>query len=228
MGARTITGELEYITDGIGVEGRERFEITCLDDGRRTLCAVSEMTNDNIVRHTLLAVDEQWRPVSAQLHLTRDKYTGSGSYLFDKNGVHFLGRNTQSGVVSQTRDLASPVRAFGGHAIQNDAWLYGAFDQWRKRACDAILPNTVVSSHASNGGDGPDLIFTDQHHRFLGEEMITTAAGEFETRRYEFVFEDRPSIQYWVTGQDYVIVRCRWDLLNQTYDLVRLEISNGG
>ena len=43
------------------------------------------------------------------------------------------------------------------------------------------------------------------------------------TRHYEFLLKDRPSIHYWVTGPDYLLVRARWDLLKQSYELVSLE-----
>jgi hypothetical protein len=32
--------------------------------------------------------------------------------------------------------------------------------------------------------------------RFLGEEVVTTAAGRFDCRHYQFLFDDWPAIDY--------------------------------
>ncbi len=221
---RTISGRIAYITDGVGEEGYEDFHITCLKDGRRMLQAQSVMTNDDLIRTTYLIINAAWQPMTAQMHLIKGDYTGSAAYDFCDDHVRFTGQNTEEGELAQTVSLESSVTTFGGHAIQNDAWMYGAFDRYRGDCVETILPNTVITSHAANGGDGPALTFAEQHHRYVKDEEITTEAGTFAARKYEFIFEDRPSIQYWITGEDYIIVRCRWDHLKQTYDVVDLQI----
>lgn len=54
---------------------------------------------------------------------------------------------------------------------------------------------------------------------------MRTRAGSFDVRHYEFLFEHWPSIHYWISSNDYLLVQCRWDLLKQTYELVRLDAS---
>ena len=224
MDSRSISGTIEYITDGVGLEGRETFEITRFTGGGRLLRARSEMFNDRLVRDTLLTVNEKWEPQVAQLHLMlNDAHAGAGQYCFEPSVVRFDGHLANDGFVSDSRVLTRPAPAFAGHAVQNDAWLYAALEHVRRGAAEANLDGVVLSSRLPNGGDGPALKFSDQRHRYIGDEVIETRAGRFETRHYEFLLADRPSIHYWITGPDFLFVRARWDLLRQTYDLVELH-----
>ena len=84
MALKAIKGELEYVTDNVGVEGKETFYITCHDDGTRLLRATSLMFNDNIVRDTLLTVGVDWQPIEAHLKLIKGNYNGSALYLFEE------------------------------------------------------------------------------------------------------------------------------------------------
>ena len=223
-----ISGTIDYITDGVGVEGRETFQVTRFPDGGRLLRAHSEMFNDRLTRDTLLTVNDRWEPQLAQLHLMLDnRYTGAGQYRFEQNAVRFDGHLADEGFVSDRRELASPAPAFAGHAVQNDAWLYAALEQHRADADHANLDGVVLSSRLPNGGDGPALKFSDQRHRFVGEEVVETPAGRFDTQHYEFLLADRPSIHYWISGPDFVFVRARWDLLRQTYELVDIDTREG-
>ena len=227
MTLRAISGTIEYVTDDVGVEGRETFEIQQFRSGERLLRAHSEMFNDRLTRDTLLTVNENWEPQLAQLHLMiDDTFVGAGQYRFEPNRVRFDGHLADEGFVSDTRALAAPAPAFVGHAVQNDAWLYAALEQRPRDAADAQLNGVVLSSRLPNGGDGPALKFSDQRHRYIADEEIETRAGRFDTQHYEFLLEGRPSIHYWVTGPDFVFVRARWDLLRQSYELVELHTND--
>ena len=114
------------------------------------------------------------------------------------------------------------VPAFGGHALQNDAWMLAAADRAAGDEVDRHLGNVLITSRLPNGADGPALLLSDHHYRYLGAETVETPAGRFATRYFEFLLEDRPSIHYWLHGEDYLLIRCRWDLLRQSYELVEL------
>lgn len=217
-------GVIEYVTDNVGVEGRETFQITALAEGGRLLRAHSEMYNDQLIRNTLLTVDESWRPLSAQLHLiVHDTYVGAGQYRFADDHVRLDAHTAARGYESLCENLSERTPAFVGHAVQNDAWLYAALAEQERDGDVLPLDRVVISSRLPNGGDGPALLFSDQLHRYLGDETIETSAGRFDTGHYEFLVSDKPPIHYWVTGTDYLLVRARWDLLRQTYELVSLN-----
>ncbi|MEM7502516.1 MAG: hypothetical protein AAF417_10760 [Pseudomonadota bacterium] len=221
MAHRTLCGTIEYISDGVGVEGSESFRILCFPDGTRMLRAHSEMFNDNLVRETLLTVNEAWQPQTAQMHLMLDdRYVGAGQYTFSSGEVHLHRHTARGGSQDHREPIQTP--AFGGHAVQNDAWLFAASDRQRENDAETLLENVVISSRLPNGADGPALLLSNQRHVFVGNEDVDTKAGRFETRHYEFRFDGKPPIHYWINGEDYVLVRARWDLLRQTYDLVSL------
>lgn len=93
-----------------------------------------------------------------------------------------------------------------------------------RRGSDWVTLEAVpVSSKLPNGADGPAVILSQQRHRFVAEETVSTPAGRFVTRHYEFGFPERPSIHYWIRPQDYLLVKCRWDYLKQSYLLTRLD-----
>ena len=57
----------------------------------------------------------------------------------------------------------------------------------------------------------------------MGPEEITVQAGTFQTEHFQFLVKDYPPIDIWAIGEDCVPARLRWDLLNQTYELVELS-----
>ena len=219
----TIVGTIEYRTDGVGVDGIERFQITHFDSGLRSLRATSELHGDSLVRETLLTVDGAYRPQRACIALTiAGKPAGSGQYRMSRQGTSFRSGAAPAG---SGIDVDVDAAAFGGHALQNDAWMLAAADVRCGDARDRHLDNVVVTSHLPNGADGPDLLFSNHHYRYIGNETVDVPAGRFATRHFEFLLPDKPSIHYWLSGGDYLLVRCRWELLQQSYELVELATS---
>lgn len=223
----TFRGRILYTTDGKGPEGFEDFSVSRASDGTRTLTAHCEMHNDGLLRDVVLRVGDGFSPEHAFVSVSVDgRFVGAGLYDFRGPRVT-LDRLTPHGRERlQRRATAATITAFGSHSVQNDAWLYASFDAARGDATESTLDNAVISSRLSNGGDGPALLFSSQRHRFLGEETVTVGAGTFACRRYQFLFEEWPAIDYWVHSEDYLLVRCRWDHLSQTYELVELDVHS--
>ena len=71
MRHRTYAGKIVYLTDGAGEMGRERFRVTVHDDGRRTLRAICEMDDDELLRDVTHTVDRHFRPLDAFVRLRR-------------------------------------------------------------------------------------------------------------------------------------------------------------
>lgn len=217
-----LRGRVEYITDDVGTRGHEEFKIVRHQDGSRTLRASCEMYDEQLLRDVYLAVDALYQPLHAHVSLwLEQQLVGSGHYVFAADAVS-LHRTTSAGLELQSKGLGSPAAAFGSHSVQNDAWLYPAVDRLRNGCRWTTLQAVPVSSKLPNGADGPALILSDQRHRFVAEESVTTPAGQFVTHHYQFGFDDRPPIHYWIRPEDYLLVKCRWDLLRQTYLLTQL------
>ena len=88
MRHRTYAGKIVYLTDGAGEMGRERFRVTVHDDGRRTLRAICEMDDDELLRDVTYTVDRHFRPLDAFVRLTiGEAFVGSGWYHFTETAV---------------------------------------------------------------------------------------------------------------------------------------------
>ena len=224
QGYTSLRGRIDYVTDNQGLKGLEHFSITHHHDGTRRLRAQCEMFDDQLLRDVFLCVDDAWRPILAHVNLmVSGQFVGSSHYVFSEDMARVQSYSVADGYHVQKTKLVRPPPSFGSHAVQNDAWFYGAFDQIRMGTHPGFLEDVPVTSKLPNGGDGPGITFSKQQHRFVGQETVKVPAGEFDTRHYEFMFDHWPSIHYWVAGDDYLLVRCRWDHLQQSYELSQLE-----
>ncbi|MEM7281911.1 MAG: hypothetical protein AAF438_09820, partial [Pseudomonadota bacterium] len=198
--------------------------ITAHADGTRRLRSRCEMQEDDLLRDVFLCVDTHWRPVVAHVNLmVSGQFVGSSHYVFSEDIARIQSYTVRDGYHVQKTKLDRPPPSFGSHAVQNDAWFYAAFDQIRMGTHPGFLESVPITSKLPNGGDGPGIQFSRQQHRYVGDETIEVAAGQFETRHYEFIFDQWPSIHYWISGEDYLLVKCRWDHLKQTYELTQLD-----
>jgi len=62
MQHRKIKGRIDYITDDVGVMGREWFTHSIHSDGARTMRALTEMDDDDLMRDVTFSVDANWIP----------------------------------------------------------------------------------------------------------------------------------------------------------------------
>ena len=228
MNQATCRGKIVYRTDGKGEEGREFFSVTVQPDGSRTLRALCEMDNDELLRDVVLSLDGAWRPLDAFVSLTiRSEFQGSAWFRFANGFVDCESFTRDTGRLSQR--MATPMwpPSFGGHPVCCDTWHAKAAALCR----DGDAPNQAVegiamSSPLPNGGSGPMLSFTDVDIEFCGSETITTPAGTFDTvhvKNYNRRRGRAHQVEIWAWSDDFVPVRARWDLLGQTYELVELE-----
>lgn len=215
-----------YLTDGIGETGREWFHVTIQPDGARTMRATCEMDDDRVLRDVVLSVDGDWYPVDAFVRLSIDnQLVGSSWFRFTGDSAECQGYTARDGRVAQQFDTAGRTGYLGAHPLHGDAWGCAAMERDAARGRSEIGPD-FTTSHLPNGGSGPLLNPSRPNVRskeFIGRERIDVAAGAFDTRRYRFGVADYPPIEIWTTEADFIPVRLRWDLLNQTYDLVELE-----
>jgi len=225
MKHRSYRGKLSYLTDGVGETGREWFFVTIQPDGTRTMRATCEMDDDSLLRDVVMTVDPNWYPVDAYVRLiVNERLVGTSWFCFTDHSAECEAVTAQDGRVSQRFDTAGRVGFFGAHPLHGDAWGCAALQR------DASFDHEVVghdfsTSHLPNGGSGPRLNPTPSSvdcRKYIGDERIEVGAGSFDTRHFQFFVAEYPPIDIWTLGSDFVPVRLRWDLLNQTYDLVEL------
>jgi hypothetical protein len=226
IGHRSYRGKMLYLTDGVGETGREWFHVTIQPDGTRTMRATCEMDNDQLLRDVVISVDNNWYPVDAFVRLSIDaKPVGSSWFHFTEKTAECQGVTAEDGRVTQHFETQGRIGWFGAHQLHGDSWACATLERDQDRTPETPDLN-FSSSHLPNGGSGPTLVPTSAdfiRKEYVGEERIEVAAGNFKTKHFQFFVADAPPINVWTLGSDFIPVRLRWDLLNQSYDLVELQ-----
>lgn len=232
MKHRKIRGRIDYITDDIGVMGREWFTHSVHSDGRRTMRALTEMDDDDLMRDVTFSVDENWLPLDCFVRLTiGDRFQGTGWFRFTDTYAECESFSIDGGRVSQRWPMDGRPPLFVSHAVACDAWTNAAFDMSRKGERQLVYPR-MACSPLGNGGSGPMLgnsttvtptpatLYLD----YLGEEDVTVPAGTFKCHRMALNRGDIPRFEIWTHGPDFLPVQLRYDRLNQYYQLAELDM----
>ncbi len=226
MRHRSYHGKVLYLTDDIGEMGREWFYVTIQPGGTRTMRATCEMDNDRLVRDVVMTVDANWYPVDAFVRLTiNEALVGTSWFYFTDNSAECQAYTSREGRISQSFETDKRTRTFGAHPVHGDAWGLAG---WKRDKKIDENGNAIIfsSSHLPNGGSGPYLHPIDPtlaRINYIGFENVTVPAGTFYTEHFQFLVGDYPPIDIWSYSDDCIPVRLRWDLLNQSYDLVELD-----
>jgi hypothetical protein len=230
---RTYRAFISYVHDGNATSdgpferGREWVTVAVAPNGARTLTARCEMDDSSVERHVIYAVDETWRPVDAAIRLNvGGEFVGSGWFRFDDAMAECETFMANGGRVSQqlSRRSGSSAEAttFGAHPVSCDVWHLGGY----RPSAVASLPvrhTAFMSSLLPNGASGPMLSTMAYGVEELGVEDVTVPAGTFPCHHYRYVFDDgHPDEHVWYTGDDLILVKLRWDLLQTTYVLTEL------
>ena len=235
MEHETIRGRLVYTSKKAEkldqVRGGETFTFTKHVDGRRTLrahCAIDE-NSPRVLRDSIVSYDADWRPTDGFVRITVDeKFVGSSWYRFTPTLAECEGFTEQEGRVSHRFDLQRPVRLFGTHPIQADAFLTQAYDRSKGPGLQVIHDLFMCSPH-HRGADGPILLHRKRGLTldFIGEEKITVLAGDFDALHFRigastddaYMGSDiHPPYHVWVTADgDYVMLRAHVTGYMQTH-----------
>ena len=225
MTHRRIRGLVRYLGDEAGERGREWFTVTVHGDGSRTLRALSEMDDSDVLRDVVYTVDSQWRPHDAFVRLTvAGAFMGSGWFSFGPTGAEAEVVTADAGRLTQRVSNDRHPPSFGPHPVTGDAWHLPGFSELRERG-SVTNHDVLMSSPLPNGASGPMLSTLKLTAEYLGEEEVTVPAGTFTTDHYRYILDDEPPEDVWVIPGDYTLVRLRWDRLGSTYELVELEDS---
>jgi hypothetical protein len=238
MTYRTIKGSIVYTSkqpERMDEErGREHFTLTCQPDGTNVLHAHCEIDDEPmVVRDVVQAMDAtSSAPRDCHVRLTvGHAFEGSGWFRFSDQTVECETYNSKDGRISQRIDIASPVQWMQCHPIVGDALLMKAYDLSRGPG-KRFLDNVMLSSPDHRGATGPMLFSLGFGIRYLGEERIRVAAGEFDARHFQVTDtagqlpEEHPPYNVWCTADaDYILLKAGAEGYMQThYELTSLEI----
>ena len=231
---RSIVGTLKYTSNQEhrkGAErGRESFRMDVHRDGSRVIAAHCEIDDaPPVVRDVNLRVDARNRPRECFVRIAvGGEFRGSGWFSFNGLEAQCEASTILEGRVSQRVPLAAELRAFGNHAIINDAWAMSLYDLSKGPGRQAFF--MLLSSPDHRGATGPMLYPVDLTIEYLGEEDIEVSAGRFRARHFRFLDvgmpEEHPDYDVWVTADDdYVLLRATVTGYMQTaYELDSLQI----
>jgi hypothetical protein len=155
---------------------------------------------------------------------------GSSWYRFTPTTAECEGYTEKEGRISQRFDLDEPVRLFGTHPIQADAFLTSCYDLGRGPG-ELVVTGGLMCSLHHRGADGPVLMKraggAPSYFRFFGKEAVTVAAGAFEALHFQIGrstddhYQGRdihPPYHVWVSADgDYIMLKAHVTGYMQTY-----------
>jgi hypothetical protein len=217
-------GIIDYVGDGVGVRGREEWQLSVRADGTRTLRAHCEMWDSGIVRDVVHTVSAGFVPLRS--FITQDVggiFQGEGWFAFGPTHLESMIVHGGAGRVDQLEPLTAPVPFFIPHAVACDAWIPAGFDPAGSRT--QVLAGGWRSSPRANGASGPLAeAMAPVRVSLLAEESVRVPAGTIATRRFALDQPDGQHDEVWVgVEQRGLLVQLRCDALNSWYRLAELE-----
>jgi hypothetical protein len=232
--ARSITGNIQYTSNQShrqGAErGRESFRLDVHRDGSRVLDAHSEIDDaPAVVRDINLRVDADKLPQECFVRIAvGGQFRGSGWFNFNANEAQCESTTTVEGRISQRFPLQAPLRAFGNHAIINDACAMSLYDLTQGPGKQHFF--MLLSSPDHRGATGPMLYPVQLAIEYVGEEEIDVIAGRFKARHFRILDvgmpEEHPDYDLWVTADEhYILLRASVTGYMQTaYELTSYHV----
>jgi hypothetical protein len=237
VGHSTIRGTIRYTSrqeQRMNAErGREYFSITRQSDRTLVMHAHCEIDDEpDVVRDVVLAMDEHGAPRDCHVRLSvGGRFEGSGWMCFTDTAARCETYNAAGELIRQELPIQSPVRWLQAHPIAGDGLLMKLYDLAQGPG-KTFFSDLMLTSPDHRGATGPELFVTGFGLRYVGEETVTVAAGEFAARHFQVVDtagnlpEEHPPYDVWVTAdEDYLFLKAAVGGYMQTYyeltDLVR-------
>lgn len=225
---RYVQGVLDYVGDGVGRRGSERWLLSVHEDGTRTLRAHCEMWDTELHRDVVHTVSDAFGPVRSFVsQRLGGSFLGEGWFHFRPGELAAVGVLGPAGdPLDQRFELAARPQFFVPHAVCCDAWIVPAYDI--ARGGTQRLGEGWRSSPAANGSTGPRAErMGPLGVTLLGQERVSVPAGTFEA--LHFVVEQDGGLrdELWTTTEDYLLVQLRSDVLRSWYRLRELNVPTG-
>ncbi len=226
MQHRTYTYKIAYIGSQ-GERGREWCTVTVHRNGHRTIRAVCEMDDSQVLRDVTYTVDERWHPLDAFVRVSvMDRFMGSAWFRFDGRNVECEAYTAAEGRLSQRLAFEEAPHSFVTHPVACDVWHFANIDRAKPNEIQTSL--SASCSPLPNGASGPMLGISRHRFRYLGRQETPAPAGTYETEHVEFVGQDGVArLKAWCTTTDRILVRMEFEPLKSVYQLVELSGSAG-
>ena len=231
MDHRNVGGKILYIGDDGKERGREWFSFTHNEDGHKTLRAVCEIDDTEVIREVTYTMNEFWKPLDCfnRLHV-EGKFLGTGWVWFTETHAECEVYNTSLGRVSQSMPTVHRANSLVVHPLTCDVLHCAAYDHDKDRKIQHI-DEIISTSPLPNGASGPFLSKTKLQIEYMGRETITVRAGTFDVDHYVFPLKPNPDgskrmEQCWCLPDQYVLVKVSVHgfLKNSTYELCEIEM----
>lgn len=224
-------GRVDYRASRDGtLWGFEDWSITRGKDGMRVFQAHCELVfgDDDVVRDCTLSVHADFHPHDAYVRImNRGMATGTGWFHFTETQAECESWSVDAGRLSQSVAIARPMRGFGIHAVQGDAWLAATFPYERGPGHTQFFGRNLIHSLHHFGASGPYLHTTGSGLRYVGDETITVPAGSFDCYRVAFVglTNAHPPYDMWLTRDgEFTFVRGMvGGYMDATFELAELN-----
>jgi hypothetical protein len=208
-----------------GENGREWFEVVPHTQGS-TVRAFCEMDELDLTRDVTMSLDTEGRPRDAFVRIIRGGQTlGSSLFIVDDQEIRCEAVTAELGHVSQRRPLSAPLSYLGLHPLVCDGLI--ALSRGTDRPGEFVAVDIITNSSSPSGEQGliafPGVIDV----AYLGDEIITVPAGQFDAQRYALRWQpDWSPADLWVHGPSALFLRLAWDMIDSHYELVELRTSS--
>lgn len=215
---RWAKGTIEYrnISDG-EVSGSEEFHLTVHPDGSRTLQARNRLNNADIQRHVTHRVAANFRPLeTTAVYWVKGEWRGTGLFAVDGNDLEAVVK-TPDGMIRQSRRVPDNF-SFIPHPLSTNAWPAWYVDKTKPG------PQTITVYDMDAGAQAVSSMLGklyDSEIEYLGEQDMTTPAGNFQVEHYRI----SDAVDMYITGPDAILVRFVWKPADRDYVLTSLEQS---
>jgi hypothetical protein len=226
MQHRTIRFKVLYLGEQ-GEWGREWCTITVHGNGDRTIRALCEIDDKEILRDATYTVDRDFAPKDCFVRLTiKDRFVGSTWFRFDGAHGEAEGYTAAEGRSSQRVGFPSPPVSMVVHPVSVDLWHWARIELDESRGMQLCAP-LATCSFSPYGDTGPILGPYTMRAKFLGRERVKVRAGTFDCLRATYLKADgTPSLETWCTDDgDRLIVKMDWRPFASQFELVELERS---
>lgn len=207
-------GRIDYRhAAGRALWGFEEWAISRTPDGMRTLSAHCEMRfgGDDVVRDCVQSVHADFHPHDAYVRIVNHgRVTGTGWFRFTDSEAECESFTEAEGRISQRMTIARPLRGFGIHAVQSDAWLTSTFPYDRGPGHTQFFGRNLLHSLHHFGATGPYIVTSGSGLEYVGPESVEVPAGRFDCHRLRFVglTNNHPEYDLWVTADgDFLYVK---------------------
>lgn len=237
MTQKVIRGTIRYTSNNperLGQErGREFFTLTQQTDGIDVLLAHCEIDDaPKVNRDVCVAMHHQdSSPVDASVRISvGGMFEGSGWMRFDEHESECESFNARDGRIIQKIQTPFRPRWFQAHPIVGDGLLMRLYPLAQGPGIHHV-DNIFLSSPDHRGATGPLFFVTEFDLVYVGDDVISIAAGTFNARHFQVTGtagnlpEEHPPYDIWCSAdEDYVFLKGGVGGYMQTYyELVALE-----